>query len=235
MSIIMENMKNEKVNSTEEARNGDWVSENEGKSRKLHESFVDEEDNKSVESRNSTPLTMKDHTVYKEFSPKMVMFVSNLYNEGYFKDSNLFLRKWLDITCFENIYTHNFVNSLETYNVPDNREEKNEKSNIKEEARNGDWVLENEGKGRKLYEFFVDEEDNKSVKSRKSMPLTMEDHTVYKELSLDITMFLSHLYNEGYFKIFIFLHRKRIDITLFENSYPRVFVKYAAEQFGKHH
>ncbi|KAK4363993.1 hypothetical protein RND71_015351 [Anisodus tanguticus] len=100
---------------------------------------------------------------------------------------------------------------------------KNEKANR---------VLENEGKGKKLYELFVNDE-GKSGKSRKLTPLTMEDHTVYKELSPDMVMFVTHLYNEGYFKDSNFLPGKKFDITCFENSYARDFVTYAAEQFGR--
>ncbi|MCD7448906.1 hypothetical protein HAX54_047000 [Datura stramonium] len=66
-------------------------------------------DKKNVESRKSTPLTMKDYTVYKEFSPEMVMSVSHLYSEGYFKDSDLLLRRRLDVTFFENSYARDFA------------------------------------------------------------------------------------------------------------------------------
>ncbi|KAL3325622.1 hypothetical protein AABB24_036716 [Solanum stoloniferum] len=111
---------------------------------------------------------------------------------------------------------------------------KNEKANKKEEAGNGDGVSENEGKSKKLHELFMNEEV-RSVKSRKSTPLSMEDHTVFKELSPDMVMFVTHLYNEGYFKDSNFLPRKKFDISCFENSYARDFVKYAAEQFGRDH
>lgn len=113
---------------------------------------------------------------------------------------------------------------------------KNEKDIKEEETRNGDdGVLENEGKSKKIHELFMNQEV-KSVKSRKSTtPLSMEDHTVYKELSPDMVMFVNHLYNEGYFKDSNFLPRGKFDITCFENSYARDFVKYAAEQFGRDH
>ncbi|KAH0773185.1 hypothetical protein KY290_010322 [Solanum tuberosum] len=39
----------------------------------------------------------------------------------------------------------------------------------------------------------------------------------------------------GYFKDSNFLRRRKFDITCFENSYARDFVKYAAEQFGRDH
>ncbi|KAG5572706.1 hypothetical protein H5410_062472 [Solanum commersonii] len=47
---------------------------------------------------------MEDHTVYRELSPDMVMFMTHLYNEGYFKDSNFLPRKKFDITCLEDSY-----------------------------------------------------------------------------------------------------------------------------------
>ncbi|KAH0721471.1 hypothetical protein KY284_006501 [Solanum tuberosum] len=106
---------------------------------------------------------------------------------------------------------------------------KNEK-----EARNGDGVLANKGKSKKLHELFMNEEV-KSVKSVKSTPLSMEDHTVYKELSADMVMFVTHLYNEGYFKYSNFLSGKKFDITCFENSYARNFITYAAKKFGRDH
>ncbi|XP_004248234.1 uncharacterized protein [Solanum lycopersicum] len=111
---------------------------------------------------------------------------------------------------------------------------RNEIANKKEEAGNGDGVSENEGKSKKLHELFMNEEV-RSVKSRKSTPLSMEDHTVFKELSPDMVMFVTHLYNEGYFKDSNFLPRKKFDITCFENSYARDFVKCAADQFGRDH
>lgn len=109
-----------------------------------------------------------------------------------------------------------------------------EKDDEKEEARNGNGVSENEGTRKKLHELFLNEEV-KSVKSRNSTPLSMEDHTVYRELSPDMLMFVQHLYNEGYFKDSNILPRKRFDITCFENRYARDFVKYAAQQFGRDH
>ncbi|KAG5580988.1 hypothetical protein H5410_051615 [Solanum commersonii] len=94
----VEKRKNEKANKKEEARNGDGVSQNEGKSKNLHELFMKEEVN-SVKSRRLTPLSMEDHT--KSFCL--------IYNEGYFKDSNFLCRKKFNIACFGNSYAHDFV------------------------------------------------------------------------------------------------------------------------------
>ncbi|CAN4117657.1 unnamed protein product [Withania somnifera] len=65
------------------------------------------------------------------------------------------------------------------------------------------------------------------------MLLSMEDHTVYKELSSDVVMFVTHLYNEGYFEDSNFCpgRRKKLDITCFENSYACDFARCVAEQW----
>ncbi|MCD7468605.1 hypothetical protein HAX54_006969 [Datura stramonium] len=196
--ILREKRRTEKDNKKEEARRG---VRNEGTRKKLHELFLNEEV-KSVKSRKSTPLSMEDHTVYRELSPDMVMFVQRLYNEGYFKDSNIFPRKRFDITCFENRYARDFVKyaaqqlAETTKRLPIMENRKTEKDNSKEELEMEMGVLENEGKTKKLHELFVNEEV-KSVKSRQLVPLSMEDYTVYKELSPDMVMFAQHLYDEG--------------------------------------
>ncbi|KAH0722005.1 hypothetical protein KY289_005049 [Solanum tuberosum] len=81
----MEKRKNEKANRKEEARNANG-------------------EVKSA-SRKSTLSSLEDHTL----PPDMVMVVTHLYNEGYFKDSNFFPRKKSDTTCFENSYALDFV------------------------------------------------------------------------------------------------------------------------------
>ena len=80
-------------------------------------------------------------------------------------------------------------------------------------------MSESERKSKKLHKLFVNEQSNKIVELRKSTSLTMKDHTVYKKLSLDIVMFRTHLYYEGYFKDSNFLRRKKFDITCLEGSY----------------
>ncbi|XP_015054881.1 uncharacterized protein LOC107001285 [Solanum pennellii] len=95
--------------------------------------------------------------------------------------------------------------------------------------RNGDGVSENEGKSKKLHELFMKEE----VKSRKSILLSMEDHTVYKELSPDMVMFVTHLYVNCTLRDSNFLPRKKSGITCFNNSYALDFVKNAVGQFGR--
>ncbi|KAK6773433.1 hypothetical protein RDI58_028671 [Solanum bulbocastanum] len=78
-------------------------------------------------------------------------------------------------------------------------------------------------------------EEVKSVKLRKLTLLSMEDHTVYKVLSSDMGDVCDSFMQCTYFKDSNFLPRRKFDITCFENSYARDFVKYAAEQFGRDH
>ncbi|KAG5572705.1 hypothetical protein H5410_062471 [Solanum commersonii] len=113
-------------------------------------------------------------------------------------------------------------------------EERKNERDYKEEARNVNGVLENEGKSNKLHELLMNKEV-KSVKSRKSTSLSMEDHTVYKELSPDMGDVCDSFMQCRYFKDSNFFPRRKFDITCFENSYARDFVKYAAEQFGRDH
>ncbi|XP_015059477.1 uncharacterized protein LOC107005407 [Solanum pennellii] len=63
----------------------------------------------------------------------------------------------------------------------------------------------------------------------------MEDHTVYRELSPDTGDVCDSFMQCRYFKDSNILPRRKFDITCFENSYARDFVKYAAEQFGRDH
>nr|GLL44481.1 uncharacterized protein LOC109185408 [Ipomoea trifida] len=59
-----------------------------------------------------------------------------------------------------------------------------------------------------------------------------EDLMVGKGLSPDMVMLVTHLYEEGYFKDANFLRKNRFDITCFEDSYARHYIKHAAEEFA---
>lgn len=61
----------------------------------------------------------------------------------------------------------------------------------------------------------------------------MEDPRVYKELSREMVEYVTRLFEKGYFRDANFLPRNKFDVTCFENSYGRDFVKYASEKFGK--
>jgi hypothetical protein len=58
---------------------------------------------------------------------------------------------------------------------------------------------------------------------------------VFKVLSPDMEMFITHLYKEGYFNNASFLKDGSLDFSFFNDSYGRDFIKYAAEKFGKDH
>ncbi|KAK3003118.1 hypothetical protein RJ639_018099 [Escallonia herrerae] len=87
-----------------------------------------------------------------------------------------------------------------------------------------------------LYEMFR----NKGASQKKSEmlvggPLKMDDKTVYKELSPEMVWFATHLYNNGYFRDANFLPGNKFEVSCFENSYGRDFLKHAAEKFGQDH
>lgn len=68
---------------------------------------------------------------------------------------------------------------------------------------------------------------------KESIQLTMDNREIYKELPSDMQLFAFHLYQREYFKDANFLPRNKYDVTCFENSYGRDFLKFAAVQFGK--
>lgn len=67
----------------------------------------------------------------------------------------------------------------------------------------------------------------------KSLRLSMDDPEVYKDLSIDMQLFAKFLHMRGYFKDANFLPMNKFDVTYFQNSYSRNFLRFAAEQFGK--
>ncbi|GAA0168107.1 hypothetical protein LIER_22902 [Lithospermum erythrorhizon] len=95
-----------------EEKNGnckDGDSGNESKKRSLSALFVKKENKDGGNSRRVDTLRMEDSGAYKELSPDMIMFVTHLYKEGYFKDSNFLRRNKFSIGCFENSYARDFV------------------------------------------------------------------------------------------------------------------------------
>lgn len=91
----------------------------------------------------------------------------------------------------------------------------------------------NDSNRKSLHELFANE-SAKNSKSLKSSNASMEDDLmVGKGLSPDMVMLVTHLYEEGYFKDANFLRKNRFDITCFEDSYARHYIKHAAEEFAK--
>ncbi|KAK4398293.1 hypothetical protein Sango_1304800 [Sesamum angolense] len=100
-------------------------------------------------------------------------------------------------------------------------------------TENGDLV-ERSGAKRSLWELFSHKEEEE-VKLAKPIDYGTEDPMVHKELSSDMKMFTQHLYMEGYLKDASFLPKNKFDVTHFEPSYAREFLKYAAVKFGRDH
>ncbi|KAL0443625.1 UNVERIFIED_CONTAM: hypothetical protein Slati_2085200 [Sesamum latifolium] len=73
------------------------------------------------------------------------------------------------------------------------------------------------------------------VKLTKPIDYGTEDPMVHKELSFDMQMFTQHLYMKGYLKDASFVPKNKFDVTHFERSYARDFLKYAAAKFGRDH
>lgn len=58
---------------------------------------------------------------------------------------------------------------------------------------------------------------------------------VFRELSGDMKLFVSHLYKEGYMENADFLKKNEdgLDFSCFDNSFGRGFIKFSAEKFAK--
>ncbi|KAH7844646.1 hypothetical protein Vadar_030194 [Vaccinium darrowii] len=97
---------------------------------------------------------------------------------------------------------------------------------------NDDGLKEVRSISKSLYLLFKNNvgggEENEGTKN-----LGMEDPKVYKQLSPEMVVFVTHLYEKGYFSFANFMPRNRFDVTYFENSYGRNFIKFASENFGK--
>ncbi|KAL7249977.1 hypothetical protein ACSBR1_012044 [Camellia fascicularis] len=115
----------------------------------------------------------------------------------------------------------------EVRRLKENSSEKVKVENLKKKKIEND---ESSSKG--LYGLFANKGGD-SEKSRVVESLRMEDPMVYKEFSLELALFVKHLYREGYFVNANFLPNNKFDITCFENSYGRDFIRNATEKFGK--
>lgn len=94
-----------------------------------------------------------------------------------------------------------------------------------------DGVSKNEVKS-SLYALFANNGLKKNEMSGEIYSYGIEDPRVYKKLSPDMELFVYHLYKDGYFKDSNFLRKNKFDLTCFENSYAREFIKHAAVTFG---
>ena len=102
-----------------------------------------------------------------------------------------------------------------------------------------DGVLKEQTKPKtsSLYSLFSNGK-NKDGKRGESSSLEKkedeeEEPVVFKDLSEDMLLFVSHLHREGYFKDANFLPRSGLIYGAFDDGYSRAYIKFAAERFGK--
>uniref|UniRef100_A0A6N2LX41 Uncharacterized protein n=1 Tax=Salix viminalis TaxID=40686 RepID=A0A6N2LX41_SALVM len=104
------------------------------------------------------------------------------------------------------------------------------KKGREEKVKNVTSGATEEKPSKSLYSVFVGKSENKvEMKGREDRP------KVFKGLSPDMEMFITHLYKEGYFNNASFLKDGNLDFGFFNDSYGRDFIKYAAEKFGEDH
>lgn len=118
--------------------------------------------------------------------------------------------------------------------LTENRNERETLKKLVKKSNNGDGSKELRTITKSLHSLFANNDvGGGGEKSEGMANLGMEDPRVYKELSREMFEFVTHLFEKGYFRDANFLPRNKFDVTCFENSYGRDFVKYAAEKFGK--
>ncbi|KAL5738301.1 hypothetical protein ACOSP7_031062 [Xanthoceras sorbifolium] len=105
-----------------------------------------------------------------------------------------------------------------------NQENVNEIAKAKEPKKEKSWGL---------YNLFLDK--NKVKYEAKLARREEEEPRVFKDLSPDMMLLLSHLYRKGYLKKANFVpdDEKKLVSSCFDDSYSRNFIKFAAERFGK--
>ncbi|XP_019190974.1 PREDICTED: uncharacterized protein LOC109185408 [Ipomoea nil] len=112
-----------------------------------------------------------------------------------------------------------------------NKQRDREAKEIKKAIR-ADEDTVNVSKPKSLHELFANELTKNGKLLKTSQASMEEDLMVGKGLSPDMVMLVTHLYEEGYFKDANFLRKNRFDITCFEDSYARHYIKHAAEEFA---
>ncbi|KAL7250001.1 hypothetical protein ACSBR1_012068 [Camellia fascicularis] len=151
--------------------------------------------------------------------------------------SNQQTKKPLHVLFKEAVGLSKKIEPIKAQNEPETNELKKRLRKLEEEVRrlkeNSSEEIENdESSSKSLYALFANKGGD-SEKSRVVESLRMEDQMVYKELSLELALFVKHLYKEGYFVNANFLPNNMFDITCFEISYGHDFIRYAVEKFGK--
>ncbi|KAK6134984.1 hypothetical protein DH2020_031268 [Rehmannia glutinosa] len=96
-------------------------------------------------------------------------------------------------------------------------------------------LIEENGAKVSLSALFSGEKKTEKLKNLKPIDFGNEDPMVHKELSSDMQMFTQHLYMKGYLKGASFMPKNKFDVTCFQISYGREFLKFAAVKFGEDH
>ncbi|GMN65907.1 hypothetical protein TIFTF001_034977 [Ficus carica] len=111
------------------------------------------------------------------------------------------------------------------------REVRSLRENSSGESDGKGKVLESGSKEKGVYGLFT----NRIRSGDKGFEKRRENSMVFKELSGDVKLFVSHLYKEGYMEDANFLTKNGndLDFSCFDNSFGRGFIKFAAERFGK--
>ncbi|KAJ4847168.1 hypothetical protein Tsubulata_009139 [Turnera subulata] len=106
---------------------------------------------------------------------------------------------------------------------------------MRREAAGAPVSVKEEHTRKTLYSVFAHtppEAEKKQKKKKKKE----EGPGVFKDLSPDMEMFLTHLYRMGYLREANFLGESgKLDFSCFNDSYSRSFIMFAAHKFGQDH
>ncbi|KAL7087526.1 hypothetical protein ACP275_13G072400 [Erythranthe tilingii] len=114
-----------------------------------------------------------------------------------------------------------------------NRGETERGKSLKPLSEKRDSVVGKEPNG-VLVALFTDKK-TKKAKPLKPIDFGNEDPMVHKELSSDMRVFARHLYKKEYLLDASFMPKGKLDLTCFETSFARDFLKFTAVKFGKDH
>ncbi|EYU29528.1 hypothetical protein ABFS82_13G065200 [Erythranthe guttata] len=114
-----------------------------------------------------------------------------------------------------------------------NRGETEKGKSLKPLSEKRDSVVGKEPSG-VLVALFTDKK-TKKPKPLKPIDFGNEDPMVHKELSSDMRVLACHLYKNKYLLDASFMPKGKLDLTCFETSFARDFLKFAAVKFGKDH
>ncbi|KAK4852802.1 hypothetical protein QYF36_027172 [Acer negundo] len=107
--------------------------------------------------------------------------------------------------------------------------------NINENAKKIKEPKKEKSKSSGLYKLFLDKGKEKYEAKRERRVVEEDEPRVFKKLSTDMELLINHWYQKGYFKKANFVpdDQEKLDLSCFDNSYGRSFIKFAAESFGK--